>query len=192
MVQQVRCQTCAWHSILRGTPRGAQITWGAMKKNALMLAASAAWISLAGFAAEPSHPAPGEEMYEAGANEKVRAPAPAPNRRPDEGAGPYKRLVIRGATLIDGTGAPPVGPVDIVIENDRIVRVASVGFPKVPISEKGRPAKGEHEIDATGMYVLPGFINAHVHIADAHQGLVGTVPPAEYVYKLWLGHGITT
>jgi imidazolonepropionase-like amidohydrolase len=168
------------------------MTWGAMNKNAMMLAAAAAWISLATFAAEPSRPAPGEEMYEAGANEKVKAPAPAPNRRPDEGAGPYKRLVIRGATLIDGTGAPPVGPVDIVIENDRIVRIASVGFPKVPISDQGRPAKGEHEIDATGMYVLPGFINAHAHIADAHQGLVGTVPPAEYVYKLWLGHGITT
>src|SRR4051794_40403951 len=163
-----------------------------MKKNALMLAAAAAWISFAAFGAEPSHPAPGEEMYEAGANEKVKAPAPAPNRRSDEGLGPYKRLVIRGATLIDGTGAPPMGPVDIVIEKDRIVRVASVGYPHVAIRESGRPEKGDYEIDATGMYVLPGFINAHAHIATSQQGLAGPVPPAEYVYKLWLGHGITT
>ena len=137
-------------------------------------------------------PAPGEEMYEAGAGGNVTAPAPAPDRRSDEGLGPYKRLVIRGATLIDGTGAPPMGPVDIVIEKDRIARVASVGYPHVAIRESGRPEKGDYEIDATGMYVLPGFINAHAHIASPQQGLSGPVPPAEYVYKLWLGHGITT
>jgi hypothetical protein len=62
----------------------------------------------------------------------------------------------------------------------------------VPIKESRRPEKGDFEIDAGGMYVLPGFINAHAHIADANQGKVGDVPPAEYVYKLWLGHGITT
>src|SRR5690606_27361693 len=44
---------------------------------------------------------------------------PAPDRKPGEGAGPFKRLIIRGATMIDGTGAPPMGPVDIVIEGNR-------------------------------------------------------------------------
>ena len=38
----------------------------------------------------------------------------------DRGVGPFKRLVLRGATVIDGTGAPPIGPTDIVIENNRI------------------------------------------------------------------------
>src|SRR5262244_355726 len=114
--------------------------------------------------AQPTQPAPGEEMYEAIAHGDVKAATPAPNRRSDEGQGPYRRLVIRGATLIDGTGAPPMGPVDIVVEKDRIVRVASVGYPKVPIRDQSRPEKGDYEIDATGMYVLPGFINAHAHI----------------------------
>jgi hypothetical protein len=50
---------------------------------------------------------------------------PAPNRGPDEGRGPFKTLVIRGAILIDGTGAPPQGPVDIVIENNRIKAAAN-------------------------------------------------------------------
>ena len=36
-------------------------------------------------------------------------------RRADEGDGPHERLILRGATIIDGTGAPPMGPVDIVI-----------------------------------------------------------------------------
>jgi hypothetical protein len=149
-------------------------------------------IASAAPAPAPGRPAPGEEMYEAVARGPVRAAEPAPPRRPGEGVGPFKRLVIRGATLIDGTGAPPFGPVDIVVENDRIVRIASVGYPKVPVRESGRPAKGDYEIDATGMYVLPGFVNAHAHIATPQHGLAGSVPPAEYVYKLWLGHGITT
>jgi len=38
---------------------------------------------------------------------------PAPNRRLGEGEGPFERLVIRGATVIDGTGAQPRGPIDI-------------------------------------------------------------------------------
>ena len=108
-------------------------------------------------------------------------------RGANEGAGPYQRLVIRGATMIDGTGAPPIGPVDIVVEGDRIVDVRSVGFPGVPINERRRPAPGDHEIDATGMYVMPGFVDMHTHTGDS-----GKAPQPEYVYKLWLAHGVTT
>ncbi|HEV7668310.1 MAG TPA: amidohydrolase family protein [Thermoanaerobaculia bacterium] len=114
---------------------------------------------------------------------------PAPPRRADEGAGPYDRLILRGATLIDGTGAPPVGPVDIVIEKNRISDVQIVGSPGVAIDPEKRPkAKpGDQEMDLSGMYVLPGFVDMHGHIGGTEQGT-----PAEYVYKLWLGHGITT
>jgi hypothetical protein len=49
-----------------------------------------------------------------------RTVPPAPDRRPDEGIGPFPRLILRGATVIDGTGAPPLGPVDLVIEQNRI------------------------------------------------------------------------
>ena len=42
----------------------------------------------------------------------------------DRGAGPFRRLVLRGATVIDGTGAPPWSPADIVIENGRITKGA--------------------------------------------------------------------
>jgi len=120
----------------------------------------------------------------------LKPATPAPDRK--QGVGPFKRLVLRGGTLVDGTGAPPIGPVDIVIENDRIISIASVGYPKVPIDEKGRPEKGDHEIDASGMYILPGFVDAHAHIAHPMQGLVGPMLSAEYVFKLWMAHGITT
>jgi len=112
---------------------------------------------------------------------------PAPNRSPKDGDGPYDRLVIRGITVIDGTGAAPAGPMDVVVEHDRIVDVVSVGVPHVPIKEKGRPAKGTREIDGTGMYLMPGFVDTHVHYGDPKKA-----PDAEYVNKLWLASGVTT
>lgn len=112
---------------------------------------------------------------------------PAPDRGDDEGAGPFDRLVIRGATLINGDGGMPVGPVDIVVEKNRIEEIRVVGTPGVPVDDARRPEAGTHEIDAEGMYVMPGFIDNHVH-----TGGVPKAPEAEYVYKLWLAHGITT
>ena len=112
-------------------------------------------------------------------------PRPAPNRH--EGDGPFPRLVLRGATLIDGTGGPPRGPVDIVIEGNRIADVASVGVPGVPIDSSRRPKAGVKEINATGMYVMPGIVDLHVH-----QGTPQKAAESEYYNKLWLAHGITT
>lgn len=116
-----------------------------------------------------------------------RSIPPAPDRHPDEGIGPFDRLIIRGATLIDGTGAPPIGPVDIVIEKNRIKEIVRVGHPGVPIREERRPKDATYELDAHGMYVLPGFVDMHAHIGGVAQGT-----PAEYVFKLWMAHGITT
>lgn len=125
----------------------------------------------------------------AGAEGERESIDPAPPRAAGEGDGPHPRLILRGATLIDGTGAPPVGPVDIVIENDRIADVKLVGSPGVPIDPEGRPELGDggRELDVSGMFVLPGFVDLHGHIGGVEQGT-----PAEYVYKLWMAHGITT
>lgn len=118
----------------------------------------------------------------------LAAPPKAPQRG-DQGDGPYDRLILRGVNLINGEGAPMQGPVDIVIENDRIKNVVSVGNPGVPILEQRRPKAepGDKELDLTGHYVLPGFIDMHGHIGGSADGI-----PAEYVLKLWLAHGITT
>jgi imidazolonepropionase-like amidohydrolase len=106
-----------------------------------------------------------------------------------EGDGPFPQLIIRGATLINGNGAPPIGPVDIVVEQNRIKRVVNVGSPGTSIDSASRPKlmTGGKEIQAEGMFVLPGFIDMHGHIGGKEQGA-----DAEYVFKLWLAHGITT
>jgi len=111
----------------------------------------------------------------------------APDRRAGEGQGPFDRMIIRGAILIDGSGAPPRGPVDIVVEGNRIASIENVGVPHVPIDEEGRPGDATFELDASGSYVMPGFVNNHIHTGD-----VPKAPEAEYPYKLWMAHGITT
>src|ERR1043165_4881161 len=66
-------------------------------------------------------------------------PPYAPDRRPGEGEGPFQRLIIRGATVIDGTGAPPIGPADIVIEGNRIREGRVGGAPLGPLKPGGGP-----------------------------------------------------
>jgi imidazolonepropionase-like amidohydrolase len=114
------------------------------------------------------------------------APVAAPDRG-DQGEGPFERLIIRGAYMIDGAAAPPQGPVDIVIEGNRIASVRTVGAPKVPIKDERRPGDATKEIQAEGMWVMPGFVDVHVHC-----GGVPKTPEVEYVYKLWMAHGVTT
>lgn len=110
---------------------------------------------------------------------------PAPERGPDEGDGPFRKLVIRGGTLIDGTGAPPRGPVDIVVVRNRITQIKDVEGED--LGEERPPFDAEHEVDATGMYVMPGFVDMHTHAGGPPKN-----PEAEYPYKLWLAHGVTT
>ena len=91
--------------------------------------------------------------------------------------------------MINGNGAPPIGPVDVTVEGNK-----NCEYPKCRLSrflkskEEGRPKlkKGGKEIDAQKMYLLPGFIEMHGHISSQKSG------KADYIYKLWMAHGITT
>ena len=114
---------------------------------------------------------------------------PSAPDRGDFGDGPHPQVIFRGLTVINGNGAPPIGPVDIVVENNRIKDVRTVGFPGVEINEGGRPKlkDGGKEIDCSGMYALPGFVDMHGHIGGRAQGA-----EPDYVFKLWLAHGVTT
>ncbi len=106
---------------------------------------------------------------------------PVPARTASEGEGPYATVIVRGATMIDGTGAPPEGPVDIVIEGNRISAIARGGVREATLEEATRV------IDARGMYVMPGFIDVHGHNGDPRKA-----PQPSYGYKLWLAHGVTS
>ena len=120
------------------------------------------------------------------ADKATQAVTQAPDRI--EGQGPYKQLILREVTVINGTGAPAFGPADIVIEGNRITEVVTVGSPGSTVRYARPKLKdGGTELQLAGHYVMPGLIDMHGHIGGAEQGT-----PAEYVYKLWMAHGITT
>ncbi|WP_198417721.1 amidohydrolase family protein [Cryobacterium sp. TMT1-66-1] len=102
---------------------------------------------------------------------------------------PHKRLILRGVIVIDGTGGPPFGPADIVIEMDTITRIVQYGTSPWQNQSPVRLVPGPEDavLDLDGCYILPGLVDAHAHIGGPAQ-----VPSAEYVHKLWLGHGVTT
>jgi imidazolonepropionase-like amidohydrolase len=92
-------------------------------------------------------------------------------------------LALADARIIDGTGAPPTPGRALVISGDTIAAI-----------EDGPPA-GVPVIDVAGRTVMPGLIDAHVHLAS----LTNPVPPPELrPYRLALAaramveHGITT
>ena len=115
------------------------------------------------------------------------APESAPDRQ--RGEGPFNRLILRGVTVINGEGAPPVGPMDVVIEGNRIASIHNVGYPGMQIEDDRRPEaeEGDRVLELEGHYLLPGFVDLHAHFGGDAQGV-----PAEYAAKLWLAHGITT
>jgi imidazolonepropionase-like amidohydrolase len=71
-------------------------------------------------------------------------------------------VILRGATLIDGTGAPPVRDRAVVVDDRRIAAIAA-----------DRPSRDEAVLDLGGLTLLPGLINCHVHLC-----LSGEADPA--------------
>lgn len=63
-------------------------------------------------------------------------------------------VAVRGVTLIDGTGRNPVRGVTVVVEGDRIKDVGTAV--EVPA--------GARTIDGTGKFLIPGMIDAHIHL----------------------------
>jgi len=82
-----------------------------------------------------------------------------------------KTLLVRGGTLIDGTGRAPIENAAIVIQGGRFARVGRAQDIAVP--------PGTQVINVSGKTVLPGFIDGHGHLEDFHG-------------ELYLHLGITT
>jgi N-acyl-D-amino-acid deacylase len=80
-------------------------------------------------------------------------------------------LIIRGGTVVDGTGAAPFDG-DVAIDGGRIVEVGEVSGP------------GRREIDAKGKLVTPGFVDIHTHY-DGQATWDPLLAPSSW-------HGVTT
>ena len=90
--------------------------------------------------------------------------------QPNAGGAQRFDVVLRNGTIVDGSGLPPYRA-DVAIADGRIARIGHL------------PRGGEAlEIDVTGLYVAPGFINIHSHVA----------PPALPRAENMLTQGVTT
>jgi N-acyl-D-aspartate/D-glutamate deacylase len=99
----------------------------------------------------------------------VAPPAPAA-----EPKAPDTNVVFRNATIYDGTGNAPARG-DVHVKGDRIAAVGKVG-----------KVEGATEIDATGLFICPGFIDLHTH---CDSGLTGKTGRAN---KNYVAQGCTT
>jgi imidazolonepropionase-like amidohydrolase len=77
-------------------------------------------------------------------------------------------IALSNATVIDGTGAAPVAARTVVIEQGRIAAVFATG-------SRTLPARAQ-VIDLTGRWLLPGFIDSHVHVATDPTGSDANAP----------------
>jgi cytosine/adenosine deaminase-related metal-dependent hydrolase len=135
--------------------------------------------SAATFAERIIEPDAGDELLPLGTTQGLRA----------------ERIVIRGGIMVTGRGtpgrgraAPPEGPVDIVIENERIVDIIPIDSVSVASGLSER-TPGDLIIDASGKYVLPGLFDLHTHIPSPQRAGDDSFA---YAFRLWLGHGVTT
>jgi len=95
------------------------------------------------------------------------------------------RLLIKNGTLIEGSCCDPVPRTLVVVEGNRITHVRPADSPIRPESPD------DMVIDATGMFILPGLIDAHCHIS-LHQG---ALPGVKYTSSaefctLWAAYAI--
>jgi imidazolonepropionase-like amidohydrolase len=95
-----------------------------------------------------------------------------------------RRLVIRNAMVIYGNAKPPYGPMDIVVQDGLISSIT--GSSDVASTR----AATDTVIDATGKYVMPGIVNAHMHWHQERQA--GIPQPIQYERNLYLASGVTT
>ena len=84
--------------------------------------------------------------------------------------GEAKALVLRGATVIDGLGSPPIPEAVIVVEGDRIKAIGRKG--------SAYPADA-NVIDVSGKFIIPGLVDSHVH----YQPWLG---------EMFLNYGVTS
>ena len=80
-------------------------------------------------------------------------------------------LVIRGAKVVGGTGAPAFTG-DIAIDDDRITEVG------------GKAEKGERELNGDGLLATPGWVDVHTHY-DGQATWDPDMTPSSW-------HGVTT
>jgi imidazolonepropionase-like amidohydrolase len=105
---------------------------------------------------------------------------PTPGNAPAHGIRP-KRLLVRNVMVVYGNARPAFGPMDVLVEDGLIAEVRR---------PRGDRSGADAVIDGTGKYLLPGFVNTHMHWHE--ERAPGLVQPIQYERNLYLAAGVTT
>lgn len=97
---------------------------------------------------------------------------------------------LTGGTLIDGNGGPPVAGAVVLVQGSKILRAGPASTVKIPVDAD--------RIDVRGKYILPGFIDCHIHATwpfNETQALTdddaSTTLRALFLMDLYLKAGVT-
>jgi imidazolonepropionase-like amidohydrolase len=157
-----------WEKLaIDGVVWGRETAWIDVSTKALQ--ALATWAGGLNFIAVRGTAAPWSALSAVAAADQVADLARLGKAVPPQRSGAY---VIAGATLIDGTGRPPVPDAVIVVRDGRI---GAVG----PASAVPMPA-GLPVVEGRGHFVIPGLWDMHAHVGQADWAPV------------YLGSGVTT
>jgi Tol biopolymer transport system component len=91
---------------------------------------------------------------------------------------PKGTIVLRGATVVTMKGDEVLKNADIVVENNRIIRVGA----------KGRVPAGAKILDMTGKTIVPGFVDTHAHWFEIRRGILDT---QNWAFLANLAYGVT-
>ncbi len=87
-------------------------------------------------------------------------------------------VALIGATLIDGSGGPALPDAVVVVRGSRIESIGTrAGF---QLPERTR------EVDVSGRWIIPGLIDAHVHLTDGNAGVL------DWALPRYLAFGVTS
>jgi imidazolonepropionase-like amidohydrolase len=87
-------------------------------------------------------------------------------------------IALLGATLIDGSGGPPIAASAVVVRRGHIESVGS--------REEFQLPPRTRELDLTGRWIMPGLVDAHVHLVDPQAGV------ARWSMDRYLAWGVTS
>ncbi len=95
---------------------------------------------------------------------------------------PRETVTFVDVNVVDGTGGPALAHQDVVVDGDRIASVGPTG---------GGAPKGRI-VDGRGKTLLPGFVDAHVHVLSSGGRLLGPGLSPRESFERWLATGVTT
>ena len=87
---------------------------------------------------------------------------------------PANVIAVRNVTVIPGNGAPPITDATVVIRGEYIASIGTSSAIKVPA--------GARVIDGRGKFLVPGFVDMHVHLSKTRASALG----------LFVANGVTT